>query len=91
VEEAAAIHLHLPAAEPPVRAEKEMKPEKFMLEFIEKSLAYQTEIRDIFFIPPAPDLAPFIPGDDREPRMTDVLFFLDTIPKSGIASPEYAS
>ena len=89
VKEVSAIHVQLPGTQLPVRAQKEMKPEKFMLGFIEKSLADQTEIRDIFFIPPAPDLAPFIPANDREPGMTDVFFFLDTIPKSCIAGSEY--
>jgi hypothetical protein len=91
VEEGTPIQLQLPAAEPPVRAEKEMKPEEFMFGCIEKSLTNQTEIRDIFFIPPAPDLPPVRPSDDREPRNADVFFFFDTMPESGIAGSEYAS
>lgn len=68
-----------------------MKPEKFMLGFIEKSFADQTKIGYIFLIPPAPNLAPFIPADDGETGMTDMFLFLDAIPESGIARPEYTS
>jgi len=89
VEEITPIHLQLPAAELPVRTEEEMKLEKLILGRIEKAFADQTEIGYIFFILSAPDLAAIPPADDCEPRLADMFFFLDAIPESGIAEPEY--
>jgi len=89
MEEITPLHLQLPAAELPIRTKEEMKLEEFILGRIKIAFADQTEIRYEFFIPSAPDLAAVLPADDREPRLANMFFFLDAIPESGIAEPEY--
>jgi hypothetical protein len=49
VEKGPSIKLQLPAAEFPVRSQKEMKSEDLILEFIEHALPDQGEIGDVFF------------------------------------------
>jgi hypothetical protein len=91
VEKESLLHLHLPAAQPPVRSQQEMKSEKFMFGFTQNTLADETKIRDIFFVFTTPNLAPIYTSDDLEPRMAHVLFFLDAIAEARKAAPEYTS
>jgi hypothetical protein len=65
-----------------------MKSEEFIFRFLQNSLADQTKISDILFIPSAPNGAPVGSTDDREPGMTYVLFLLDTVPESAVTEPE---
>jgi hypothetical protein len=91
VEEITPIHLQLPAAKPPVRAEEEMKPEEFILVILQSAPADKTKIGDIFFIPTTPNGASFGPSDNREASMTDMFFLFNTVPESGVAEPEDVS
>jgi len=89
MEENALVHLQLPAAQPPVRAQQEMKSKQFIFEFIEVSFAYETKISDIFFVFPAPNRASVSAAYDFEPHMAHVLLFLEAGSKSSIATPKY--
>jgi hypothetical protein len=49
VEEFTAVHLQLPAAQPPIGAQQVVNPKEAMLEVFERPLADQAEIRHILF------------------------------------------
>jgi hypothetical protein len=89
VEENALVHLQLAAAQPPVRAQEEMKSKQFIFEFVEVSFAYQTKIGDIFFVFTTPNRASISAADDFEPHVAHVLLLLQTGSKSSVATPKY--
>jgi hypothetical protein len=88
MEEVAFIHLQLPAAQTPFRAQQEMKTKYSIFEFIQNSPAYKTEIRNIFFVFAAPNRTPILAADDFKPRMAHVLLLLKAISESGMAAPK---
>jgi hypothetical protein len=89
MKESAALHFELATAELPVRPEEEVELENFVLGFIQKTLADQTKIRDVFLVPPAPNLAPVLPADNLKASLADMPFLLVAKSESGIAEPEY--
>jgi hypothetical protein len=88
MKEIATIHLELPGAEFPVRAEEEVIPKEPMIFFIERTATYQAEVRHEFFLLPAIYAPPAragteFPGNGSESRARG-----GTIPEAVQAGPK---
>jgi hypothetical protein len=68
-----------------------MKAEQFIFKFVQDSLAYQAEIRNIFFVFAAPHRAPFLAADDLEPHVAHALLLLQAMPEPRVAGTKNSS
>jgi len=91
MKERSTIHIEAAAAEPPIRAQKEVEAENLMLEFIERAFGDEAEVGNIFFIAAAPNPASaslptfaVLPGDNG-----DLFLFQDAVPKSHVTGAKY--
>jgi hypothetical protein len=85
MEERAAIDLHLPAAESPVRPEEEVVPEDQVFEFGQRPLADHLKIADIILIEAREYHLAVFPAARDQADFAHEFFLHDTLPESRVA------